>query len=452
MSGTQSPQCADVFGSLEDIPEHDGFADPVAGIDIPFIYSCDPQGTTGLIPATINTIGATACKCPALGQELNGNGVCAPIQCPEGQKLFVDILYGHYAGCFDAEIVDIVEDCRAKDWDVGVIREAVDVVGLYCNIRFVRHFITSNGGPNLGNSCIINPPEDSTARNKCRDLFGNPPQFPPATGDSTEDNKRYVAHCNVEETIPGAIPATINLTGAKECSCDSAAGFVGEYPNCACPTGGSVNANGVCACASGSVAHGETCIPEEGDFGELSDEILCEAFGGDVLQQSFPQEAENLADELLTLAAFHGTSAEAATVLSAMVDAIQAKWGGDIETVNTFLSRYDTGGADYVQSAYYSIIIHANHDAYGVGTFDQNADNQLAEILARVPVDLSGKICSGMDANDTFCIIGSDEGFPCRGLFKHLRSCNVDFNRKALNPFFCGEKCGGMEAFGSGCR
>ena len=56
-----------------------------------------------------------------------------------------------------------------------------------------------------------------------------------------------------------------------------------------------------------------------------------------------------------------------------------------------------------------------------------------------------------MDANDTFCIMDSAVGFPCRGLFKHLRSCNVEFNRKALNPFFCGEKCGVQKAVGKDC-
>ena len=62
------------------------------------------------------------------------------------------------------------------------------------------------------------------------------------------------------------------------------------------------------------------------------------------------------------------------------------------------------------------------------------------------------EVCSGMDANDTFCIMDSAAGFPCRGLFKHLRSCNVKFNRKALNPFFCGENCGVQKAVGSECR
>ena len=70
----------------------------------------------------------------------------------------------------------------------------------------------------------------------------------------------------------------------------------------------------------------------------------------------------------------------------------------------------------------------------------------------------SGEVCSGMDRNDTFCIMDAAEvdgvrAFPCRGLFKHLRTCNLTHNRPALNPFFCGQRCiGEMEAVGAGCR
>ena len=56
------------------------------------------------------------------------------------------------------------------------------------------------------------------------------------------------------------------------------------------------------------------------------------------------------------------------------------------------------------------------------------------------------EVCSNLDANDTFCIIGSADALPCRGLFKHVIKCNAEYNRPALNPFFCGEKCD--EAFG----
>ena len=51
-------------------------------------------------------------------------------------------------------------------------------------------------------------------------------------------------------------------------------------------------------------------------------------------------------------------------------------------------------------------------------------------------------VCSNIDRNDTFCIVGSRAAFPCRGLFKHVWTCNTD-NRPALNPFFCGKRCAG---------
>ena len=128
-----------------------------------------------------------------------------------------------------------------------------------------------------------------------------------------------------------------------------------------CQGGATLNA-GVnrCDCPAGSVHRSKLCAPVSDDFGELSDELLCGAFGGTV--------------------------------------------------------RTATGG------------------------------------------EAGGRVCSGMDANDTFCIMDAEEAdsvlaFPCRGLFKHLWACNVKFNRPALNPFFCGAKClRETEAVGSGCR
>ena len=51
------------------------------------------------------------------------------------------------------------------------------------------------------------------------------------------------------------------------------------------------------------------------------------------------------------------------------------------------------------------------------------------------------EVCSDVDANDTFCIIGSADAFPCQGLLKHVARCNDDYRRPALNPFFCGVRC-----------
>ena len=86
------------------------------------------------------------------------------------------------------------------------------------------------------------------------------------------------------------------------------------------------------------------------------------------------------------------------------------------------------------------------------GSLEIYSDEVLCEAFGG-SVDGDNVACSEMDANDTFCILGSDDAFPCRGLFKHLQICNIQHNRKALNPFFCGAECiGETEAFGSRCR
>ena len=62
------------------------------------------------------------------------------------------------------------------------------------------------------------------------------------------------------------------------------------------------------------------------------------------------------------------------------------------------------------------------------------------------------RVCSRIDANDTFCLVDSGDAYPCRGLFRHVRTCNDDYNRPALNPFFCGPKCGERSAVGDECE
>ena len=65
-------------------------------------------------------------------------------------------------------------------------------------------------------------------------------------------------------------------------------------------------------------------------------------------------------------------------------------------------------------------------------------------------------VCSQVDANDTFCILGSDDAFPCEGLFRHVRDCNFSGRpdrqgRRALNPFWCGSYCELGYAAGDEC-
>ena len=89
------------------------------------------------------------------------------------------------------------------------------------------------------------------------------------------------------------------------------------------------------------------------------------------------------------------------------------------------------------------------------GDFGTLSDKALCGIFGG-NMDESPDVCSGMDKNDTFCIMDAEEAdgvlaFPCRGLFKHLRSCNLTHNRLALNPFFCGARCAGQKAAGKDC-
>ena len=62
------------------------------------------------------------------------------------------------------------------------------------------------------------------------------------------------------------------------------------------------------------------------------------------------------------------------------------------------------------------------------------------------------QVCSGVDANDTFCIVNSADALPCRGLYKHVIRCNAQYNRPALNPFFCGPPCDPQKARGPACE
>ena len=269
----------------------------------------------------------------------------AQTSCDEGERAVTGTSGGGQPAtdCFSDTIADYGDACAAAKWNLQLLGQGT----LFCEIGY-RTKNEKDQGLIGTSSCQLTSP--IPIGSLCTAVFGDPPQFPTASGNAEDDrNVRFVYNCDPDGES-GLIPATINTIGATECVCPSGQGVRANGTCGACSTGQVVQ-SGVCVdCPAESVARGGVCIPESGDFG-LADELLCGAFGG---------------------------------------------------TVQTA-----TGGRE---------------------------------------------VCSGMDANDTFCIIDSADAFPCRGLFKHLRSCNLQFNRKALNPFFCGNKCGAMEAFGSGCR
>ena len=60
-------------------------------------------------------------------------------------------------------------------------------------------------------------------------------------------------------------------------------------------------------------------------------------------------------------------------------------------------------------------------------------------------------LCRNIDTSGTFCIVGSKDVFPCRGLFKQVALCNGTYNRPARDPFVCNPRCGAGE-FACGMR
>ena len=217
-------------------------------------------------------------------------------------------------------------------------------------------------------------------------------------------------------------------------------------------------------CPEWAPPRGEICVPKTGDFGEgLSEKFLCGIFGGETPEvEELPANAAQFRLHLRRVAQGASFSAAERAMIVAMSNVVQAKFDGNSATVAAFLSAYDTGGAKYEAGAYKEIIFRANlaYDPSGTfedprihtGIFSEANSNELARILSFVPVDGSVHTCAGMDKNDTFCMLNSADAFPCRGLFKHLRACNVKYNRPALNPFFCGGECeSGEKAVGAQC-
>ena len=80
-------------------------------------------------------------------------------------------------------------------------------------------------------------------------------------------------------------------------------------------------------------------------------------------------------------------------------------------------------------------------------------DHDNPELCARLggTPEADRRVCSGMDINDTFCLVASRSALPCKGLFLHVIRCN-QLNRPALDPFHCAAICQGKKARGARCE
>ena len=103
----------------------------------------------------------------------------------------------------------------------------------------------------------------------------------------------------------------------------------------------------------------------------------------------------------------------------------------------------------------FDLLLIPGEDAPGVAPDDPRFDGGelCGELGGTLQASDQEDVCGGIDRNDTFCIAGSAEAFPCRGLYKHVIVCNAGYNRPALNPFFCGAVCAsGQQARGAHCE
>ena len=444
LTDSDSPQCSAVFGATINY-----FPAPVTsaiGATLSFVYDCDPEDKNGLVPATVNTVGATTCVCANAEQSVRG-GVC---QCPVGEGLLAN---GTCGNC------PVSGEGFRSDGTCGVCPVGEDIIGGFCLPGVVMGqcedagwSFSADGGGSCGvlltladgavsDRCYLS----GVAEPQCEAVFGGTVNyFPSPTLAADGATLRFVYDCDPDGEN-GLIPATANTILATECACAAAGEEV---------IGGFCVASAVVdKCESAgwalSAAEGSCGILLTLADGSAADECYfsgstspqCEAvFGGTV--NYFP--APTLAADGATLRFVYNCDpdGERGGMIPARANTIAAtECGCESET-----SRLRPGACVPEEGDF------GLSDALLCGAFG-------GTVQAATGVGGSGgEVCSGMDANDTFCIINAEEvngvrAFPCRGLFKHLRSCNLEFNRPALNPFFCGARCiGEMEAVGSGCR
>ena len=218
-----------------------------------------------------------------------------------------------------------------------------------------------------------------------------------------------------------------------------------ERPN---PEGGTH-----CVCIRNTAEVGGVCVNREGPIGGVSEGIaaqvtLCAAFGGEVLATEevlFGEIAaglgKNLDDSIIANAMqFHPSESNALRL--ALRDWIE----GDADYWNKQnLSRFQD--LDLLGAVNLAVGGVAGIDTTGCTGSVQNRLQCVFDQVPQVPNSVEDSAeavpygCRGVDKSGTFCLLGSLEVFPCRGLFTRARDCNIKYNRPLLNPFLCAPSC-----------
>ena len=210
-----------------------------------------PDGKCYVCPDDASLEDDGACVCP--DGFIASQGACASLAC-SGDSERVQISGHSLPWCVSNAAANIAKACEAAGW--GQIR-SINLSGrpnLYCPVRSARYALTTGvfqlestdgqDGVRIGCGITGDSSYGDSFKPTCVEMFGDPPQFPQSDGD--DDQRQFWANCSRDGTLPGGIPAGINLVEATECACANG----GDYPNCACPSGQGLLDNNTCAVCS----------------------------------------------------------------------------------------------------------------------------------------------------------------------------------------------------------
>ena len=422
------------FGSEVDFPQR-----PADGSSPFHAFNCGTAHggvpvENGLIPASAPN-GATDCYCEDADAKHFG---AMTIDNGAG----VTLRYGGV--CLSGESARAAAACEGAGWSL-----TSDSKGWQCAIPVMRGTLSTGSSEGCYLSGVA-----TVALPQCSEVFGGSFAFPEKP---TGTAPRYVFDCGTKMTPEGA-----NLDGATTCECAATnaqgqcicGGGRVERPN---PEGGTH-----CVCIRGTAEVGGICVNREGPIGGVSEGLaaqvtLCTAFGGEVLRGEGVEAVEG---------SFTATNAKSQALLESLrtLTPANAQAALDIQVAIDLYTGWLNNDADYKDGVvfnsalalvFYSGILSAS------GWTQDEGNNCILGAAAEAGVDcvlaLSPKGatvvegveamegdaygCRGVDKSGTFCLLGSLEVFPCRGLFTRARDCNIKYNRPLLNPFLCAPRC-----------
>ena len=414
------------FGSEVVFPQR-----PADGSSPHYAFNCgwtsgNVPTNTGLIPENAAN-GATNCYCEDstathFGATTIDNGAGVTLR---------------YDGvCLSGESARAAAACEGAGWSL-----TSDSKGWQCAIPVMRGTLSTGSSEGCYLSGVA-----TVALPQCSEVFGANFAFP---AKPTGTPPRYVFDCGEK-----MIPESSNLNGETACEC-AATNAQGE---CICGGGRVERPNpeggNHCVCIRGTAEVGGVCVNREGPIGGVSEGLaaqvtLCEAFGGEVLREEggvfLPTGAgEGLYNEFSARFGDDGNGrfhANMASALTAWIDGNANYYDLVTQESRDFFDNTAQLGTS---------LIFYGFEA-GISTACTSQTDPLEDIISCIfsGVPQSGLVrvlptpygCRGVDKSGTFCLLGSLEVFPCRGLFTRARDCNIKYNRPLLNPFLCAPTC-----------